>query len=164
MEKIKMMKKVDSLMKKDFKYLYKKEQANLTELHYTFKMDSLTHELQAGIQFEDTFADVLAFISPTVLVVDSPEYLETIKACNFINWWTKSFGRFYVDTYGDVAYSLRLKYDFIEREPDLAIKEIEAAIDYYADLFVPLLEVCLGKKKAKDIEKYIDMIWSKQNY
>ena len=127
-------------------------------------MDSLTHELQVGIQFEDTFADVLAFISPTVLVVDSPEYLEAIKACNFINWWTKSFGRFYVDTYGDVAYSLRLKYDFIEREPDLAIKEIEAAIDYYADLFVPLLEVCLGKKKAKDIERYIDMIWSKQNY
>lgn len=161
MEKIKMMKKVDSLIKTDFKYLYKKDQANLTELHYTFKMDSLTHELQASIQFEDSFADVLVFISPTSLVVDSPEYYEAIKSCNFINWWTKAFGRFYVDTYGDLAYSIRLSYDLINRVPDIAVKEIEVAIDYYADLFIPLLDVCLGKKVAKDIEKYVDVIWEK---
>ena len=148
-------------MKKDFKYLYKKEQTNLTELHYTFKMNSDLYELQAGIQFENSYADILVFISPTVLVVDSPEYYEAIKACNYINWWTKAFGRFYVDTYGDLAYSLRLKYDFIEKNPEITIEELDVAIDYYADLFVPLLDVCLGKKNAKDIEKYVDTIWEK---
>ena len=159
MNKLKAMKQVDYLIKKDFKYLYKKEQANLTELHYTFKMDSLTHELQAGIQFEDSFADVLVFISPTALIVDSPEYFEAIKTCNYINCWTKAFGRFYVDAYGDLAYSLRFTYDFIEREPEFTVKEIEVAIDYYADLFIPLLDVCLGKKTAKDIEEEINDIW-----
>lgn len=159
MIKLKIMKQVDCLIKRNFKYLYKKEQANLMELHYTFKMDSLTHELQAGIQFEDSFADVLVFISPTALIVDSPEYLEAINACNYINWWAKIFGRFYVDEYGDLAYSLRFTYDFIEREPEITVKEIEAAIDFYADLFIPLLDVCLGKKTAKDIEKDINDIW-----
>ena len=148
-------------LKKNFKYLCKKEQANLTELHYTFQMDSNMYELQASIQFEDGFADVLVFISPTVLEVESTEYYEAIKACNFLNWWTKAFGRFYVDIYGDLAYSLRLKYDFIEKNPELTIEEIEVAIDYYADLFVPLLDVCLGKKNAKDIEKYVYAIWEK---
>lgn len=83
------------------------------------------------------------------------------KLCNYINWWTKAFGRFYVDTYGDLAYSLRLKYDFIEKNPEITIEELDVAIDYYADLFVPLLDVCLGKKNAKDIEKYVDTIWEK---
>ena len=163
MEKIKMMKKLDSLIDRNFKYIFKKEHANLSELHYTFKMDSTTHELQAGIQFEDTFADVLVFISLTALNVDSQEYFEAIKACNYINMWIKAFGRFYVDAYGDLAYSLRLSYDFIEREPELAVREIEVAIDYYADLFIPLLDVCLGKMAAKDIEKYVDTIWKKIN-
>lgn len=45
MEKIKMMKKLDSLIDRNFKYIFKKEHANLSELHYTFKMDLTTHEL-----------------------------------------------------------------------------------------------------------------------
>ena len=164
MKKIRMLRKIDSLMKMDFKYLYKKEQANLTELHYTFKMDSNMYELQASLQFEECFVDVLVFISPTVLEVESTEYYEAIKACNYINWWTKAFGRFYVDTYGDLAYSLRLNYDVIDKNPEISIKEIEVAIDYYADLFIPLLDICLGKKNAKDIKKYVDDIWEKQIY
>lgn len=162
MEKIKMLKKIDALMKKSFKYLYKKGQANLTELHYSFKMDSNIFDLQMSIQFEDCFADVLVFISPKVLEIESPEYYEAIKACNVINGWVKAFGRFYVDTYGDLAYSLRLNYDFIDKNPEISIKEIEVAIDYYADLFVPLLDICLGKKNAKEMEKYVNDIWGTQ--
>ncbi len=38
-------------------------------------------------------------------------------------------------------------------------KEIECAIDYYADLFVPLLNVCQGKTSFNDTKQFIDNMW-----
>ena len=91
--------------------------------------------------------------------IESDEYNEALKTVNYINWNIKSNGRFYVDTYGDLAYSLRIKYDFLGAEPHMAINEIEVAIDYYSDLFIPLLDVCLGKKIFNDAKVFIDEMW-----
>jgi len=159
MNKIEALKTVDSLLKNNFKYLYKKEKLNIFELHLSFQMDSKTHELQTSMNFEDDWLDILTFISPTAMEIESDEYNEALKTVNYINWNIKSNGRFYVDTYGDLAYSLRIKYDFLGAEPHMAINEIEVAIDYYSDLFIPLLDVCLGKKIFNDAKVFIDEMW-----
>ncbi|HFI0250425.1 TPA: hypothetical protein ACGO6U_000936 [Streptococcus suis] len=159
MNRTEAMQTVESLLKNNFKYLYKKEKLNIFELHLSFQMDSKTHELQTSMDFKDTWVDILTFISPTALKVGSDEYYEVLKTVNYVNWYTKANGRFHVDTYGDLAYSLRIKYDFLEAEPHMAINEIETAIDYYADLFVPLLDVCLGKKSFNDAKTFIDEMW-----
>lgn len=160
MHRIEAMKTVESLMKNNFKYLYKKEKLNIFELHFTFQMDSKTHELQMSMDFQDTWVDILTFISPTALKVGSDEYHEVLRTVNYVNWFTKAYGHFYVDTYGDIAYSLRIKYDFLDVVPQMAIREIEAAVDYYSDLFILLLDICLGKKSFEDAKVFIDEMWS----
>ena len=159
MNRAKAMQIVESLLKKNFKYLYKKEKLNIFELHLTFQMECKTHELQTSMEFQDAWVDILTFISPTTLKIESDEYYEVLKTVNYVNCYTKANGRFYVDTYGDLAYSLRIKYDFLDAEPHMAISEIEATIDYYADLFIPLLDVCLGKKSFNDAKVFIDEMW-----
>lgn len=159
MNKIEAMQTVENLLKKNFMYLYKKEKLNIFELHLSFQMDSNTHELQTSMEFQDTWVDILTFIYPTAFKIEDGKYYEVLKTVNYVNWYTKANGRFYVDTYADLAYSLRIKYDFLEAEPHMAINEIETAIDYYADLFVPLLDVCLGKKSFNDAKTFIDEMW-----
>lgn len=51
------MQTVESLLKNNFKYLYKKEKLNIFELHLSFQMDSKTHELQTSMDFKDTWVD-----------------------------------------------------------------------------------------------------------
>lgn len=68
-------------------------------------------------------------------------------------------GRFYVDAYGDLAYSLRISYDFLEKEPNLAIRNIEEAIGFYSDLLIPFLDVYLGKKIFNEAKQFINDIW-----
>ena len=52
MNKIEAMQTVENLLKKNFKYLYKKEKLNIFELHLSFQMDSNTHELQQALNFK----------------------------------------------------------------------------------------------------------------
>ena len=52
MNKIEAMQTVENLLKKNFKYLYKKEKMNIFELHLSFQMDSNTHELQQAWNFK----------------------------------------------------------------------------------------------------------------
>lgn len=122
-------------------------------------MDSNTHMLQSNINFADNHLDVLTFISPTALQIGSDPYWQALQTVNYVNWFTKSMGRFYIDSNANLAYSLRINYDFLDREPYMAIKEIEIAIDYYTDLFIPFLDVCLGKKTFKDTKQFIDEMW-----
>ena len=159
MNKVKAMQTIERLLKTDFKYIYKKENLDFFELNLTFQMDSNTHELQTNIKFLDEWFDVLAFISPSVLKVGSGCYWEAIQTVNHVNWYTKGAGRFYVDAYGDLAYSLRINYDFLEKEPNLVIKNINETIDFYSDLFIPFLDVCLGKKTFNEAKQFIDSMW-----
>jgi len=153
------MQTVEKLLKKDFKYLCKEYRLNIYTLHLSFLMASQTHNLQANLDFQENWVDVLCFISPTELTVGSESYWQALQTVNYVNWYTKATGRFYIDTYGDLAYSLRINYDFLEKEPHMAIKEIETAIDYYSDLFVPFLDVCLGMKAFDDAKTFIDDMW-----
>jgi len=123
------MQAVDEILKKDFKYLYRRKRRDINTLHLTFQMDSKSHSLKMAFTFREMWCDIL------------------------------SWGRYYIDTYGDLAYSLRLDYDVLEKMPYECAKEIECAIDYYADLFVPLLNVCQGKTSFNDTKQFIDNMW-----
>ena len=156
------MQTVESLLKKDFKYLCKKEKLNLFELHLSFQMGSNTHGLQSSINFEENWIDVLTFISPTVLKVKSDYYCHAIQTVNYVNWYTKGAGRFYIDEYGDLAYSFRTNYDLLEKDSPIVIKELETTIAYYSDLFNLFLDVCLGRKSFNDFRQSIDEMWGRE--
>ena len=160
MNRVRAMKRVKELLHNDFSYIYKEERTQMNELHLTYKMDSKTHELQTSMMFEESWVDMLTFISPTAVDVDSSEYLEVLKTINFINWSSKSScGRMYIDSYGDIAYSLRFTYLWIENYPEVFIDEYEAAIKYYEDLFAVLLDVAFGRKSSKEAIAFITEMW-----
>ena len=158
-ESVSAMNFVENLLKNDFKYLYKKRKPNINTLHLIFVMDSKTHNLQMCLEFRDKWIDILSFISPTILNHDNDSYLETLKTINYINWNVKSWGRFYIDDFGDIAYSLRINYDILNSIPQESIKEIEATVDYYSDLFIPLLDVSQGKKSFDETKLFINDMW-----
>ena len=159
MNKIRAKKCVEDLLHHNFRYLYKETSLGLMDTHLTFKMDSNTHELQMTLKFEENYCDVLCFISPTVLTEDY--YEETLKTVNAINAYVKSCGRFYIDDYMDIAYSLRTNYDVIDIMPEYFIKEIETAIQFYEDVFCILLDVSQGKKSFEESRDFIEKMWSR---
>jgi len=81
------------------------------------------------------------------------------KTINTINWYIKANGRFYIDDYNDIAYSLRLGYELLEVMPDKFLCELEAAIQYYEDLFELIIAVCAGKKTYFECRDFISMRW-----
>lgn len=158
------MKEIERILKKEFKYLFKKQNIGIHTLHLTFQMDSLSHNLQMSFTFEEMWCDILCFISPTVLIPCSSNYWEALQIVNYINWNIKSWGRYYIDAYGDLAYSLRLNYDVLEKMPHECAKKIECAIDYYVDLFIPILDICQGKTSFSDTKQFIDDMWGEIQY
>ena len=86
-------------------------------------------------------------------------YDETLYTINTINTYVKAFGRFYVDDYNDIAYSLRLPYTMIEERPIETIWEIQGAVKYYEDVFCILLDVAQGKKTFEDCKEFIEKMW-----
>ena len=159
MNKVSAMQAIDRILKEDFKYLYIRDRIDINTLHLTFQMDSKSHSLQMALTFREMWCDILCFISPTILTFCGDNYWEALQVVNYINWSVKLWGRYYIDTHGDLAYSLRLDYDVLEKIPYECTKEIECAIDYYADLFVPLLNVCQGKTSFNDTKQFIDYMW-----
>ncbi|MPM05383.1 hypothetical protein SDC9_51673 [bioreactor metagenome] len=159
MNRVSAMQSIDGVLKNDFKYLYKRHNIEHHTLHLTFQMDSKSHSLQMCFDFQERWCNILCFISPTILTPCSDNYWEALQTVNYINWNIKSWGRYYIDTYGDLAYSLRLDYDVLDRMPHECAKEIKCAIDYYADLFVPLLNICQGKASFTDTKQFIDDMW-----
>ena len=153
------MQAVTNILQQDFKYLYKKVNTTIHTLHLTFQMDSKSHCLQMSFDFQERWCDILCFISPTVLTVDSENYWEALQTVNLINWNIKSRGRFYVDDFGDVAYSLRIDYDMLEKSPKMYAKEIECAVDFWSDLFIPMLNICQGKASFAEAKQFIEAMW-----
>lgn len=43
--------------------------------------------------------------------------------------------------------------------PQESIKEIEATVDYYSDLFIPLLNVSQGNKTFDETKLFINDMW-----
>lgn len=102
MTKIEAINFIENQLKQDFKYLCK---ININTIHLSFTMDSNTHSLQMSLAFQKKWVDILCFISPTILTCNN-NFWETLQTVNYINWNIKSWGRFYIDDFGDIAYSL----------------------------------------------------------
>lgn len=161
MNRAKAMSKMQCLLKEQFTYLYISDKSHIYEQHLCFNMDSKRYELQSSMMFEEEWVDILTFISPTAVKVESYEYMEVLKTVNFINWASKSTtGRLYLDDAGDIAYSLRFTYDWLEKYPEIVIHEYETAIQYYEDLFTLLIEVAEGKKNYDEARSLIEMMWN----
>lgn len=159
MNKASAMKVVDVILKNEFKYLNIRQNISIDVLHLTFKMDSGTHNLQMTFRFDESYVDILCFVSPRMLTQDDEHYFEALRSINYINLHVKAWGRYYIDNYYDIAYSLRLDYNVLEIMPHECVKEIECAVDYYADLFILLINVCQGKISYEDTKEYIDAMW-----
>lgn len=161
MNRAKAMAAMHQMLDKSFKYLFAPAKTQINEMHLIFKMDSRKYELQSSMLFEENWVDILTFISPTAVNVGSKEYMEVLKTVNFINWASKSTtGRMYLDDAGDIAYSQRFSYAWIEKYPDIVIHEYEAAIQYYEDLFTLLLEVAENKKTFEEARDFIEQMWN----
>lgn len=159
MNKVQAMIAIDDILKHKFKYLYQQQKLNIQTLHLSFLMDSKTHNIQMTFEFQETWLDILCFISPTVSIKDTNVYFDVLQTINYLNWNIKSLGRFYLDKYGDFAYSMRLDYSMLERAEDICIKEIETTIDYYADIFVLVLKILHGEKSFEYAKIFIDNMW-----
>ena len=155
------MKIMQELLNKSFRYIYTQVKTQINEIHLCFQMMSKKYELQSSIVFDSDWFDILTFISPTAVKVESPTYMEVLKTVNFINWASKSTaGRMYLDDYGDIAYSLRFTYDWLDKYPEIVIREYESAIQYYEDLFTLLLEVAENKIIFEDARDFIEQMWN----
>lgn len=161
MNRAKAMAAMQQMLDKSFKYLFAPAKTQINEMHLIFKMDSRKYELQSSMLFEENWVDILTFISPTAVNVGSKEYMEVLKTVNYINWASKSTtGRMYLDDYGDIAYSLRFTYDWLDNYPEIVIREYETAIQYYEDLFTLLLEVAENKIIFEDARDFIEQMWN----
>lgn len=157
MDNIKAEKIIRELLRTQFRYIYKETNIGPHRMHLTFKMDSRIYELQMSFDFMEKYCDVITFISPTVV---TDEYVDsTIYTINAINLYVKSFGRFYLDECMDIAYAVRLPYSMIEQTPIQALSQIEAAVNFYEDLFCILLDVAQGKKTFEECKMFIDEMW-----
>ena len=161
MNRAKAMDTMQRMLDKNFNYLYTPAKTQINEMHLCFRMDSKKYELQSSMLFEENWVDILTFISPTAVIVESAEYAEVLKIINFINWASKSTtGRMYLDDVGDIAYSLRFTYEWLDKYPEIVIHEYEAAIQYYEDLFTLLLEIAEGKQDYNEAKSFIEMMWN----
>jgi len=159
MNRVQAMTAIDEILKHKFKYLCQQQKLNIQTLHLSFLMDSKTHNIQMTFEFQDNWVDILCFISPTVPIKNTNVYFDVLQTVNYLNWNIKSLGRFYLDTYGDFVYSLRLDYSLLERAEDICIKEIEAVVDYFADIFVLVLNILQGKTSFEYAKNFIDNMW-----
>lgn len=146
---------------KNFKYIIdKKEFIKIDLWHFTFQIDAGLPEIQMTIDFHEEFLDLLAFPHP--IIVNENNFYNLLRIINTINWNWKAGGKLYIDDYRDLAYSLRVKYDFLEKMPELALKEIEFAIDIYSDLLKIIFDISQGNMTYEDGKKEIDLIWEKR--
>lgn len=159
MNRVQAMTTVDHILKHKFKYLYQQQKLNIRTLHLSFLMDSKTHNIQMTFEFQKKWIDIACFVSPTVFIENANIYFDVLQTINYLNWNINSFGRFYLDTYGDFAYGLRLDYLMLEQAEDICIKEIEAVVDYYADIFVLVLNVLRGETSFEYAKNFIDNMW-----
>ena len=158
MNKIKAMKTMNEILT-NHKYIFLRQSLSIDKWHLTFKLDSIIYELQMTIDFEDTYVDILCFPHPTLLSQESANYIASLKTVNFLNWCVKGNGRFYIDDFLDLAYSLRIDYNTLYFLSHESAKQIESAIDYFSDIFQPLLNVCQGTASYLESRKHIETKW-----
>ena len=88
-------KRLTYLLHTDINYIFTETWLTPWKLHMSFKMDDRKYDLQMTIDFYDDYCDVMTFINPTALTKEY--YEETLNTVNYINWYVKGAGRFYID-------------------------------------------------------------------
>lgn len=157
--KAKAMRQVKKYMQ-NFKYIYKKELLEIDLWHFTFQMDAGLPEIQMTIEFDEGFLDVLAFPHP--IIANDNNLYNLLRTINNINWNLKSLGRLYIDDYSDLAYSLRIKYNVLEKIGERLLEEVEFSIDIYYDLLKIIFDVSQDKISYEAAKNEIDLIWRKR--
>jgi len=157
MNKIKALRLMQNKIK-DLKYIYKKGILKMDLWHLTFEMDLGLPEIQMSIEFTDHYLDILAFPHP--VIVNDKNFDSLVKIINYINWDVKGVGRFYVDDNKDIAYSLRIKYEMLDKLTVFSLKEIEFAIDLYSDVLKILFDISTNKMSYEEGKKEIRLMWN----
>ena len=159
MNRAKAIRVMHHLLTDEFKYIYESTKSRINEIHLFFDMDS-KYELQSSMMFENSWVDILTFISPTAVNARSAAYMEVLKTVNFINWSSKSAtGRMYLDNAGDIVISQRFVYDWLDKYPEIVIKEYESSIQYFEDLFTLLIDVAENRKSFKEAAEHMELMW-----
>lgn len=141
----------------NIKYIFKKRPFDQFITHLIFKMSS-NEEIQANIQYHKEYCDILFFIHP--IIITSQSFVPTLQIINIINNYVKSSGRFYIDQDFNVVYSMRSKYEVIDRMPDEFISEFAAAIAFFEDVFDILIDIGTGRQSVEFCADLIKRMWS----
>ena len=161
MNKVKALRLMQNQLK-DLKYIYKKEILAMDLWHFVFEMDLGLPEIQMSIEFTDNYVDILVFPHPVIVTGENFDSL--VRVINYINWNIKGIGRLYVDDHNDIAYSIRIKYEMLEKLTDLSLREIELAIDIYSDVLKILFDISTNKMDYEAGKEEIRLMWNEAKY
>ncbi|MFC6292262.1 hypothetical protein BHU61_00415 [Macrococcus epidermidis] len=115
-------------------------------------------KIQTNIQFHEKYLDLLMFPTPCIV---TDEKVEDIKLfLNYVNRIIKSFGRFYLDEYNDIAYSLRIPYDFFNNNKERMMNElIDTPISFYMDINQILVAILIDLINVEEAEKKLNEVF-----
>ncbi|WP_414047660.1 hypothetical protein ACMGE7_01930 [Macrococcus equi] len=109
-------------------------------------------KIQANIQFREQYLDLLMFPTPTIVTDEKSVNIKLFL--NYVNRIMKSFGKFYLDEYNDIAYSLRIPYDVFENNKEKMMDElISIPLSFYTDIHQLLLRILLDLMSVEQAEK-----------
>lgn len=157
MNKLKALDLMKNLLK-NFKYIYKIEIIQIDIWHFTFNMDVGLPDIQMTLTFRENYIDILAFPHP--VIVNNDNFDKLIRIINYVNWNAKGIGRLYIDDNKDITYSLRMKYEMLEKMPNLCLNEIEFAIDIYSDILKIVFNISNNEMSYEAGKKEIDLMWN----
>lgn len=116
--------------------------------------------LQISISIEDEWVDYLMF--PSLRMINSQNKIELIKLINYVNWFVSAFGHFYIDSYDDIAYKVRLPKYFIMEYTEKAGQEFfDVPIDFFRTIQIPLIMISEGTWNSNIAIKFTDEIFRK---
>jgi len=129
------------------------------EIHYIYEPGQKGISLQLNIQFEETWADSLVFVSPTLPIDERSKDLPLLL-CQ-INCYIKANCRIYLDENRDIAISSRIKYDFLEVLPEKTFRyTVEASLNFYYNVITPIYDYITGSICFDEASDYISELWA----
>lgn len=127
------------------------------DYHIAIKLEHISLQLSLKIEEQSIFC----LVFPDPIMVNSKNKLEIINFINHVNWLTLAFGHFYVDSYNDIAYAIRIpKYLIVNNTEEVRKEIFEIPIKYFSDIQLPLLKLSSGQWDLSTAIKYIDELYN----
>lgn len=115
--------------------------------------------LQLALKIENDTLSCLVFPNP--IIVNDKNREEFIKFINHLNWLTLALGHFYVDTYNDIAYAIKIPSYIIRNNFEKIEEELfRIPINYYIDSQIPLMKLSMGEWSSDVAIKFIDELYN----